>query len=180
MENKDKKHLDKLGLSHPDNYFEKMQASLKDKLREDLSDQNDLGLEVPEGYFEKSKVNILAKVNVKQSRTKLSRRKIWMSMAASIAIIVSLTVWNKMQQSENQISSNLTAALFQEMDGEQMLLSALFVKDIQYDKLLDTYMYENVVVESALPIIESDDLTLESLFIDDQDIEDLLLESDFE
>lgn len=180
MENKDKQHLDKLGLSHPERYFEKMQDSLMDKLKHDLDDQHELGLDVPEGYFENSKENILAKVNAKPARPLFWKRKIWMAVAASIAIIISVTIWNKVQQSQNQFPSNLNAALFHKMDGEQMLLSALFVKDLQFDQLLDTYMYENVVVESALPIIESDDVTLESLFIDDQGIEDLLFESNME
>ncbi|MCK0132199.1 hypothetical protein MWU59_11875 [Flavobacteriaceae bacterium F08102] len=179
MNTSDKKelHKEQLGLTHPVNYFAEMQKQLQARLYADESEQKhktSLGFEIPEDYFEHNKNAIHAKL---QARKESTFDKKWLlTIAASIAILIALSVGIFTYSKGQLIQDQLAKSLVNESDASKMLLSSLFIEDAKFDAIIDDYLLENMVLESAIPIIDPNDETLESLFLSDSDVEDFLNE----
>lgn len=136
------------------------QTTFDSKMHEMHSEK--LGFQVPEDYFSKSKIEILAKVsNQKEQRFNIfSQKRIVWSAAATIAIIVALTVFkpNALPSFDNVPvivsdtidhlqNNNLAQGKFKEDD---ILISSLFVPDSEIDEFVDDYVLEELVYEEVL------------------------------
>lgn len=95
--------------------------------------QKDLGLTVPEGYFSQSKADILAMTTGQSKEViPLYKRKItWISMAAAIALLLTLAVYNPFTKTDDVESDVLIASLFTEEESVDD-----FVNDFVNDELL--------------------------------------------
>jgi hypothetical protein len=136
------------------------QTTFDSKMHEMHSEE--LGFQVPEDYFSKSKMEILAKVsNQKEQRFNIfSRKRIIWSVAATITIIVALTVFkpNALTSFDNVPvivsdtinhlqNNNLAQGEFKEDD---ILISSLFVPDSEIDEFVDDYVLEELVYEEVM------------------------------
>tara|TARA_R110000868_G_scaffold124822_3_gene329752 strand:- start:11031 stop:11510 length:480 start_codon:yes stop_codon:yes gene_type:complete len=134
----------------------------------------DLGLKLPEDYFSKSKNEILSKVlNKKEPQLILfSRKRIIWTVAASIALIFSLTIFNQYSNSETYrlplavsdtidqlkveslplVLSDSNKALKDDplnsnsiiLKEHDILVKSLFVEDSEMDQYAENYMLEDI------------------------------------
>lgn len=136
------------------------QTSFDSKMHEMHSEE--LGFQVPEDYFSKSKMEILAKVsNQKEQRFNIFSQKIivW-SAAATIAIIVALTVFkpnelpsmDKIPAIVSDTIDNLKNDGLAQVEPEEndILITSLFVADNEIDEFVDNYVLEELVYEEVL------------------------------
>ncbi len=136
------------------------QTSFDSKMHEMHSEK--LGFQVPDGYFSKSKMEILEKVS-KQKEQRFgifSRKRIIWSAAATIAIIVALTVFKPdaipsfdnvpvivSDTIDHLQNNNLAQGKLKEDD---ILISSLFVPDSEIDEFVDDYVLEELVYEEVM------------------------------
>lgn len=126
--------------------------------------QNDLGLKVPNDYFKKSKARILDEIIEEKSVAYIPIRRnkyTWMAVAATIAVIFSVTIFNKsiFKTDTNKIvSDTLNSIKNIELNEENLVLlnsdditiTSLFVEDSKIDEYLDTQMLEDLIDEDLL------------------------------
>ena len=136
------------------------QTSFDSKMHEMHSEE--LGLKTPENYFSKSKSDILEKVsNQKRVRFNIfSRERIIWSVAATIAIILALTVFKpnalpEMDEIPAIVSDTIdqlkTNGLAQdEFEENEILITSLFISDNEIDEFVDDYVLEELVYEEVL------------------------------
>lgn len=136
------------------------QTSFDSKMHEMHSEE--LGFQVPEDYFSKSKMEILEKVsNQKEHRFNIfSRKRIVWSAAATIAIIVALTVFkpnelpsmDKIPAIVSDTIDNLKNDGLAQVEPEEndILITSLFVADNEIDEFVDNYVLEELVYEEVL------------------------------
>ena len=136
------------------------QTSFDSKMHEMHSEE--LGFQVPEDYFSKSKMEILEKVsNQKEHRFNIfSRKRIVLSAAATIAIIVALTVFkpnelpsmDKIPAIVSDTIDNLKNDGLAQVEPEEndILITSLFVADNEIDEFVDNYVLEELVYEEVL------------------------------
>ena len=136
------------------------QTSFDSKMHEMHSSA--LGFQVPEDYFSKSKMEILEKVsNQKEHRFNIfSRKRIVWSAAATIAIIVALTVFkpnelpsmDKIPAIVSDTIDNLKNDGLAQVEPEEndILITSLFVADNEIDEFVDNYVLEELVYEEVL------------------------------
>jgi hypothetical protein len=136
------------------------QTSFDSKMHEMHSEE--LGFQVPEDYFSKSKMEILAKVsNQKKIRFNIfSRERIIWSVAATIAIILALTVFKPnalpamdeipaiVSDTIDQLKTNGLAQ--DEFEENEILITSLFISDNEIDEFVDDYVLEELVYEEVL------------------------------
>lgn len=136
------------------------QISFDSKMHEMHSEE--LGLKTPENYFSKSKSEILEKVsNQKRVRFNIfSRERIIWSVAATIAIILALSVFKPnalpamdeipaiVSDTIDHIQNNDLAQ--GELEEDDILISSLFVSDTEIDEFVDDYVLEELVYEEVL------------------------------
>ena len=136
------------------------QISFDSKMHEMHSEE--LGFQVPEDYFSKSKMEILEKVsNQKEQRFNIfSQKRIVWSVAATIAIIVALTVFKPdtlpsmdkipaiVSDTIDQLKTNGLAQ--DELKENDILISSLFVADSEIDEFVDDYVLEELVYEEVM------------------------------
>jgi len=147
--------------SHIDSKLETgSQTSFDSKMLEKHSSA--LGFKTPEDYFSKSKMEILAKVlNQKEQRFNIfSRERIVWSVAASIAIIIALTVFRPdtipsidkipaiVSDTVNQLKTNGLAQ--NELEENDILITSLFISDNEIDEFVNNYVLEELVYEEVL------------------------------
>ena len=122
----------------------------------------ELGFQVPNNYFSKSKIEILEKVtNQKKSRfTIFSRERILWPVAATIAIILALTVFKPnalpsideipaiVSDTIDHLQNNNLA--HGELMENDILITSLFVPDNEIDEFVDNYVLEELVYEEVL------------------------------
>jgi hypothetical protein len=138
--------------------------------------EKDLGLQVPADYFSTSKNEILSKVlNRKESKLILfSRKKVIWGMAASVALLFGLAVFNQYSNSkQNQISmvqgdttdvltidnhslvqtdTNTNTKLKEYnlkpynviLNENDFLIQSLFVEDSEIDQYIDNHILEDI------------------------------------
>ncbi|MFZ2283350.1 MAG: hypothetical protein WAV86_05700 [Lutibacter sp.] len=136
------------------------QISFDSKMHEMHSEK--LGFQVPKDYFSKSKMEILSKVsNQKEQRFNIfSRKRIIWSVAATIAIILALTVFKPnalpaideipamVSDTIDQLKTNGLAQ--NELEENDILITSLFVPDNEIDEFVDNYVLEELVYEEVL------------------------------
>lgn len=136
------------------------QTSFDSKMHEMHSEE--LGFQVPEDYFSKSKMEILTKVsNQKEQRFNIfSQKRIVWSAAATIAIIVALTVFKPnalpaidkipaiVSDTIDQLKTNGLAQ--GEPEENDILITSLFVADNEIDEFVDNYVLEELVYEEVM------------------------------
>lgn len=123
---------------------------------------DELGLKVPKDYFSTSKMEILEKVS-NQKKNKFgvfSRKRIIWSVAATIAIFIALTVFKPdtlpsmdkipaiVSDTIDQLKTNGLAQ--EELEGNDILISSLFIPDNEIDEFVDNYVLEELVYEEVL------------------------------
>jgi len=136
------------------------QTSFDSKMHEMHSEE--LGLKTPENYFSTSKSDILEKVsNQKRIRFNIfSKERIIWSVAATIAIILALTVFKpnalpEMDEIPAIVSDTIdqlkTNGLAQdEFEENEILITSLFISDNEIDEFVDDYVLEELVYEEVL------------------------------
>jgi len=136
------------------------QTSFDSKMHELHSEE--LGLKTPENYFSKSKMEILEKVsNQKEQRFNIfSQKRIVWSAAATIAIIVALTVFkpnnlttiDKIPAIVSDTIDNLKNDGLANNDIEEndILITSLFVAENEIDEFVDDYVLEELVYEEVM------------------------------
>ena len=136
------------------------QTTFDSKMHEMHSEK--LGFQVPEDYFSKSKMEILAKVsNQKEQRFNIfSRKRIVWAAAATIAIILALTVFkpnelpsmDKIPAIVSDTIDNLKNDGLAQVEPEEndILITSLFVADNEIDEFVDNYVLEELVYEEVL------------------------------
>ena len=136
------------------------QTSFDRKMHEMHSEE--LGLKTPENYFSKSKSDILEKVsNQKRIRFNIfSKERIIWSVAATIAIILALTVFKPnalpamdeipaiVSDTIDQLKTNGLAQ--DEFEENEILITSLFISDNEIDEFVDDYVLEELVYEEVL------------------------------
>lgn len=136
------------------------QTSFDSKMHEMHSEE--LGIKTPENYFSKSKSDILEKVsNQKRVRFNIfSRERIIWSVAATIAIILALTVFKPnalpaideipaiVSDTIDQLKTNGLAQ--GEPEENDILITSLFVADNEIDEFVDNYVLEELVYEEVM------------------------------
>lgn len=136
------------------------QISFDRKMRE--MHLKELGLNIPKDYFSKSKTDLLAKVSKKNSArfTIFSRERIVWSVAASIAIILALSVFKPnglpamdeipaiVSDTIDHIQNNDLAQ--GELEEDDILITSLFVSDTEIDEFVDNYVLEELVYEEVM------------------------------
>lgn len=122
----------------------------------------ELGLHTPKDYFSKSKIDILEKVSNKRGvrLTIFSRERIVWSAAATIALIIALTVFKPnslpsideipaiVSDSIDNLKNNGLAQV--ELVENDILITSLFVSDNEIDEFVDNYVIEELVYEEVL------------------------------
>ncbi|MHB1147348.1 MAG: hypothetical protein ACYC01_07090 [Lutibacter sp.] len=122
----------------------------------------ELGLNIPENYFSTSKSDILEKVsNQKGTRfTIFSRERIVWFVAASIAIIIAITVFRPnavpvmdeipaiVSDTLDNLKNNDLAQV--EPEENNILITSLFVSDNEIDEFVDNYVLEELVYDEVL------------------------------
>lgn len=143
----------------------------KDSKLQQLNDEKlnkihteDLGLKVPEDYFSKSKNEILRTVlNKKEPKLILfSRKRVMWAMAASIALIFGLTIFNQYSYSKmNQIPIAVSDTIDQLKIENFPLVISDTNKELKKDDNLNPY---NI-------ILNENDFLIQSLFVEDTEID---------
>lgn len=129
--------------------------------------QEYLGLDIPENYFATSKSKILA-ATVTQKTTTLkliknnNRLKIY-SIAASIALLVSLGIWYFSSQKEAVVlpKNDLLVAT------DDVLLNSILLNDADFEAYTNQLLIEEVVIKAELSEQKLDNMLLNSLFVED-------------
>jgi len=136
------------------------QISFDRKMQEMHSEE--LGFQVPKDYFSKSKMEILEKVsNQKDKRFNIfSRKRIVWAAAASIAIIIAVTVFRPnaipamneipviVSDTINHLKNDGLAQT--EPEENDILITSLFVSENEIDEFVDDYVLEELVYEEVL------------------------------
>lgn len=148
--------------------------------KKDISERHKekLGMDIPEDFFAKSKENILNKV-IKEEKPKQTifwlRPMVAYPMAASIFLAIALTFYmqNKDVKNTEQITNTEEVKLMNtDFNEDNFLVSSLMISDSEMDTYLDSYIINNVVIESELS-----EQQLENIFINSILIEDSLINS---
>jgi hypothetical protein len=117
-----------------------------------------LGMEVPEGYFSTSKQSILDLVKEEDSsknETKIFYLRRSFQIAATIALLISVTVWIQFSQSEElEIASN------------DVLIESLFVDEENLESFTEEILVSEVVEEAGKEQ-ELENVLMNSLFVED-------------
>jgi len=123
----------------------------------------ELGLHIPKDYFSKSKTDILEKVSNEQKEARFnifSRKRIFWSIAATIAIIFALSIFrpNALPSFDNvpaivsdtidHLQNNNLAQV--ELMEDDILITSLFVPDNEIDEFVNNYVLEELVYEEVL------------------------------
>ena len=131
----------------------------KERLRNEHKEQ--LGLEVDSDYFETSKDQILKKVRAaKNVKTMFftKKRMAW-SLAASVAILISLTLVNpSWTNSISEVSASAMDTIENmnieistknniEIAQNDFLFNSLFIAQSEIDTYVDTYIYESLITD---------------------------------
>lgn len=130
-----------------------IESSLKDKIKDDTlgdSHKEELGFKIPDNYFEKSKFEINSKISVKKDgffQITSRNLKLILPIAAAIALLVTLTVFKP-----NSLST---------------------IKQLP-EMVLDTINNINNSEFNENSSLAYDDISINSLFVSDDEIDDYL------
>jgi hypothetical protein len=121
--------------------------------------EKELGLKIPKDYFSNSEKDILKKISNSEVKV-LSRKKYFLySLAASIALLIALTIFKPnvistfnnsatiVADTINTIKSNVLVNGNEIFDVEDVSIAALFVEDDKIDAFADNYVLEDVLMD---------------------------------
>ena len=115
----------------------------------------DLGLDLPKDYFSRSRKEILENINTSK-RPKLvilSKRNIGWSLAAAIALLITLNVFRTsgisgigdvdtvVSDTLNQYKNSQLAIEEDVQDQDDILVISLFIDDSEIDEYIDSYVF---------------------------------------
>ncbi|QMU66439.1 MAG: hypothetical protein GKR88_20550 [Flavobacteriaceae bacterium] len=123
-----------------------------------------LGMDVPEGYFVKSKQSILDLIKAEKKETKVFYLRRLFQMAASVTLLVVLTIWLQFVNKPHTETSEITF--------DSILITSLFVEDDSVDAFAEGILVSEVLVEA-----EKSEQDLENIFINSLFVEDSLIDS---
>lgn len=129
-----------------------------------------LGTDVPEGYFKSSKQRILDLVKAEEAPKKqkvvLFQPRLRYAIAASVAILVSVTLWL-------QSSGGLDASELNEL-ADDALLNSLFVEDTDMDTFTNDVLVSEVMVKAEVSEQSLENVFMNSLFLEDSLVDDYM------
>lgn len=143
----------------------------------DKKHYEDLGFKVPDEYFLKSKNEILSKVlaNKKESKIiKLFKNKMSWYVAASIALIFTLSIYNSQTKLDllkipaivsDTLNSNRSLTVEEGYFFEDdFLISSLFINDVNLDSFIANTFIKEIAIEEQLDDFIIDNLMDDELF----------------
>jgi hypothetical protein len=142
----------------------------------DAKHKEDLGFELPDNYFETSKNEILLKTSSKNEvkTVALYKRKMVWFAAASIALVIALTVYKQQTFHSikaipaivlDSINSNENIDLASDyITEENMLLATLLVNDENIEAYINNAFIGNVLADEYLDEYIVDELMTDELF----------------
>lgn len=140
-----------------------------------------LGNEIPEGYFEKSKISILEKIKAETTieATERPKKKLIFylrpqfkyAVAASLLLLVSVTIW--LQNSTSTVDFNTTSIESLALEDD-ILLESLLVDDAAVDEFADATLFNEIVVKAEATEQKLDNLILNSLIVEDSLLDDYI------
>ncbi|MDT7832834.1 hypothetical protein RQM59_10620 [Flavobacteriaceae bacterium S356] len=128
-----------------------------------------LGTDIPEGYFKNSKQRILDLVKEdapKKQKVVLLRPRFKYAIAASVAILVSLTIWF-------QSSSGLDSSELNEL-ADDALINSLFVEDTDMEAFTNDILVSEVMVKAEISEQSLENVFMNSLFVEDSLVDDYM------
>jgi hypothetical protein len=155
---------------------------LKEGLKGDISKHHKqyLGTEIPEGYFAKSKISILEKIKEETISETASEKKnivFWMkprfkfAVAASLAFMLSLTIWLKKSNKTKIINeSNFELLAF----SDDVLLESLLIEDSDFEAFTEATLFNEILLQAELSEQKLDNLVLDNLIIGDSLLDDYI------
>lgn len=155
---------------------------LKEGLKGDISKHHKkyLGTEIPEGYFAKSKIEILEKIKEETISETASEKKqivFWMkprfkfAVAASLAFMLSLTIWLKKSNKTKIINeSNFELLAF----SDDVLLESLLIEDSDFEAFTEATLFNEILLQAELSEQKLDNLVLDNLIIGDSLLDDYI------
>ncbi len=141
-----------------------------------------LGLDIPDDYFSVSKDEILKGLitEKEQKQTLFGLRPIVAySIAASISILVALSIWLPHQGEDKNPKVTETDVDVREnsisnFDQDGFLVNSLFVEDTEMDQFLDDFVFNVIIVEAEVSEQQLENVFMNSLFIEDSLIDNYL------
>lgn len=148
--------------------------NIKDKNLDKIHKKN-LGLSVPENYFSTSKSKLLAKIAHKKETkvVKFYQNKLVWFAAASIALLVALTVFNPTNTSNLDKASSIVSDtlnkiqntdLIQELfitDTQDILVASLFMDDTEISNYIANNIIEELIIDEEIDYFILENLMLE-------------------
>jgi len=128
-----------------------------------------LGVDIPEGYFKSSKQQILELVKEetpKKQKVLLLQPRFRYAIAASVAILLSVTIWL-------QSSGGLDASELNEL-ADDALINSLFVEDADMDAFTNDVLVSEVLVKAEMSEQNIENVFMNSLFVEDSLIDDYI------
>lgn len=129
-----------------------------------------LGTDVPDGYFKSSKQRILDLVKAEEAPKKqkvvLFQPRLRYAIAASVAILVSVTLWL-------QSSGGLDASELNEL-ADDALINSLFIEDTDMDAFTNDVLVSEVLVKAEISEQSLENVFMNSLFVEDSLVEDYM------
>jgi hypothetical protein len=129
-----------------------------------------LGTDIPEGYFKSSKQRILDAVKEEVPQEKKVIRlhpKYTYAIAASIALLLSVTVWFQIG------TATLDESTLNEL-ADDTLMNSLFVEDAALDDFTNTVLVSEVMVKAEISEQNIENVFMNSLFVEDSLIDNYL------
>lgn len=140
----------------------------------------DLGLGVPENYFSESRNNILSLTSEKKGNDRLIRLRkavIW-TVAAGIALILTLTVFNpetaekaagigtKISDTLEQIRTNPSGIERQFTEYDRVLIASLFLDETEIDGYAADHFLQEIIIDEYIDIYFMEHGTDDELIFD--------------
>ena len=128
-----------------------------------------LGTDIPEGYFKNSKQQILDLVKEdapKKQKVVVLRPRFKYAVAASVAILLSVTIWF-------QSSGGLESSELNEL-ADDALLNSLFVEDTDMDTFTNDILVSEVMVKAEISEQSLENVFMNSLFVEDSLVDDYM------
>lgn len=151
------------------------QESDKKSLGQEHSDY--LGLDIPKDFFTRSKKDIRKLIaDVEETRKPVVRFKAsyLYPIAASLLLVFGLTFW--MQKNISETPIEVVAMPFYSENSES-LISSLFIDDSNMDEFLNEYVFDEIIVETAITEYNIDALFINSFFVEDSLIDNYFYEN---
>jgi hypothetical protein len=127
-----------------------------------------LGADIPKDYFTSSKKNILELV--KEETPKKQKLIRWAplryAVAASIVLVLSVTVWLQYIDRGNEVELNELA--------DDALINSLFIEDTDVETFTNEILVSEVMIKAELSEQDLENTFMNSLFVEDSLIDDYM------